>query len=719
MNEYDRLFEGEFFIIDSLNLNQIESKLYGFSIKDGKIIENDNFDNEILDGTGAYVQIQVNENEIGISQDFIGSYGLYLYKSKDYFAISNSFIKLVDYLKNNNKNITFNKGYADSFLFAGLCTFLYEKTLVNEIEVIPRNNKIIISKLNKTLEFIKIDYEEHSINIDSKKGIEILDKWYEKWVSIIRQIKKSTNRLNVDLSGGFDTRVVSALWLSSNIDLNKVNIHSNEGKVHVMEEDYRIASQIAKKFNFNLNHRPYPLNITPFEELNTPLDISFNIKLGFHKELYFRYERHKNTLYSITGSGGETIRGYPNKNYKDYVEDIINSIKKYDETIGDVSEKELNSSLDRLKNKFKLNEDSLDELPEHSYNEIRCRNHYGKSVVESYFYNTITLTPLLDPDLHKLKLNTDSCEDKHLLIALIYIRYCPDLLNFEFEGNRAIDKNSIDVAYSINKMYPKSVQYLPFISGPEISNETPEKINWNQFIKFDEANDFLKDVFKTRSFELEFKKYYPNNIYDEINKFLDKSNFYPLKYVYSALSVLKIIHDTGFSIPADSPNSTEWLYSFKKYDVQEKENKYMDDLLKYMTARIDIKNKGTSSNTINIFKSNDYNLRIYHENWFKDEFGEGIILESTKGILDLEFECVGDGELNLTIKSKDVRDKHKNRFPVYIHYTNFKINGETISLHPSLISHDNPHIFKKKVRDSEKINVHLEWMPFNELSEYK
>lgn len=718
MDEFDTLFGDEFFIIDSLNLNQIESKLYGFSLNDGEIIDNTNFNEHILDGSGAYVEVNVIGDEIIISQDFNGSYGLYLYESNNYFAISNSFIKLVEYLNKIEKTITFNKDYADSFLFAGLCTFSYGETLVNEIGVVPRNDEIILNKLDKTLKFSEIDYKEHSISIDSEEGIEILDKWFDKWVSIIRKIKKSTNRLRIDLSGGFDTRVMAALWLSSNIDLNKVHVRSNKGQVHVMEEDYRIASQIANKFNFNLNQEPFPLSVVPFKELNTPLNISFYTKLGFHKELYFRYARHKEKLYWFSGAGGETIRGYPNESYGEYIEDIINHIKKYDETIGNVSYNVLYSSLNRLKNKFKLDENSLDELPEYSYKEIRCRNHYGKSVVESYFFNTITLTPLIDPDLHKLKLSTDFCEDKHLLIALIYIRYCPRLLDFEFEGNRFIDKNTIDIAIEINKKYPKSIKYLPFISGPKTSEALPEKINWEQYVKFDEANDFLKDIFKSRSFELEFKKYYPNKIYDEIDKFLDNSNFYPLKHVYSAIAVLKIIFDTKFNIPIKAQNSTDWLNSFEKYSIQDKENKYFDDLLKYMTARLDIKNKGSSTNSLKLIKSNDYNLKIHHENWFKDEFGEGVIFESTKGILDLEVECINDGELNVTVKSKDVKDKNKRSFPIYIHVTDFKINGESIILDHSLISHDAPYIFKKKASNLEKINIHLEWMPFNEQSEY-
>ena len=85
---------------------------------------------ELAEGECYYVK--VDDTEIKLLQDFNGSYGLYLYKSNDYFAISNSFLKLVEYLKDKHP-ISFNKDYADAFLFTGLCSFAYGETLVNEI----------------------------------------------------------------------------------------------------------------------------------------------------------------------------------------------------------------------------------------------------------------------------------------------------------------------------------------------------------------------------------------------------------------------------------------------------------------------------------------------------------------------------------------------------------------------------------------------------------
>lgn len=81
------------------------------------------------------------------------------------------------------------------------------------------------------------------------------------------------------------------------------------------------------------------------------------------------------------------------------------------------------------------------------YNETRSRFHFGKSIIESYFSNMVTLTPLIDSNLRKLK-TYDNDSDAKLLIAIIFLRYCPQLLDFEFDGGRKIDLDTINYAKS-------------------------------------------------------------------------------------------------------------------------------------------------------------------------------------------------------------------------------------------------------------------------------
>lgn len=84
MSEFYDLYNDEFFIIDSNNLNSLESKLYGFSILDNKIVYDDddvNNDSNLL-GFGSYIHLKNFENKISIYQDLNGTWGLYLYIKK-------------------------------------------------------------------------------------------------------------------------------------------------------------------------------------------------------------------------------------------------------------------------------------------------------------------------------------------------------------------------------------------------------------------------------------------------------------------------------------------------------------------------------------------------------------------------------------------------------------------------------------------------------------
>lgn len=101
------------------------------------------------------------------------------------------------------------------------------------------------------------------------------------------------------------------------------------------------------------------------------------------------------------------------------------------------------------------------------------------------------------------------------------------------------------------------------------------------------------------------------------------------------------------------------------------------------------------------------------------ENGGGIIVESVANSIDLTFKCKNDGEISILLKGKDERDKNRKRFPIYIDYTNLKLNGENIITKNMLTWHDNPYEYKKKVVNEEEINIHVEWKPFDHQSIYE
>lgn len=127
MSEFNQLYDDEFFLITSDNLSDVNTKFYGYTIIDNNILYNiDDSDVEKLNGEGSYIFVLRKENEIHIYQDFIGCYGLYLYNQNGFFAISNSFYKLTEYLKNKVK-LNYDYDVANSFYLLQCVQLLIKK----------------------------------------------------------------------------------------------------------------------------------------------------------------------------------------------------------------------------------------------------------------------------------------------------------------------------------------------------------------------------------------------------------------------------------------------------------------------------------------------------------------------------------------------------------------------------------------------------------------
>lgn len=715
MSEFHDLFKEEFFIIDSDNLDSVEDKLYGFILNDGEVLRGTVIENFI--GEGTYVSVQSSGSKITLHQDFNGSYGLYVYNKDGNFTISNSFIHLVEHLKTKYR-LSLNEDYAKLLMSCGLCSMVFKETLVNEIECIPRNYIIRIDKSDKSLNYEKIDYKEHSINLDSENGLKILDKWFNKWIAIIRSLKSKTNNIQVDLSGGFDSRVIAVLWLCANIDLDKIFIRSINDDSHCHSEDFEIASKIAKEFNFPLNNNVISSKVNYFKNIKTILNMSFYTKLGFHNQLNYRFGKTEEPVYFISGIAGETIREsrlYGGKTPEELTDYLAGISKRRQPSFEESTKRIITRSLDNLSEEFGIEDRNSYGLTNLVYPEAKCRNHFGKLTVEEYFSNKIALAPALDPDLHKLKLTTSDCDDNYLLIALIILRYCPKLLEFEFEGGRNFNPETLEYASKINDILPFSPEKLEFITGPEtiVSNQE-ERSDFSWPI----VNDYLKGIFNSRKFEMEFRKYFSEKFYYRISKSIDTRDYFPLQEALPAFSVLKIIKDIEISNFNDS-GLDSWIDSFGMHnyerDIPLQSSKL---ILKYATARVDVKNYGNEDNSIEIFDVSDGDANLRSPKWFADSTGSGKFINSIKGSLKFKIKCINDGDLKIFLKSLDVKDANKKRFPIYIDYLNLLVNGKDCLESNVLVNHDKPFVFQKSVKDGEVVDVELNWLPFYHKSKY-
>lgn len=164
--------EKEFFLIDSNNLSEVKTKFYGYSIQRTGIYDEDNLTEEAvegLDGRGCYVYVEVKDGEITIKQDLNGCYGIYFFRKDDYFALSNSFFRLLDHVKFRYP-LTVNKDVCSHLCLEPLYSHTYSETAVNEISILDRT---AIFHINIEKNFIEIepDYNEHIIPLDSEGGI--------------------------------------------------------------------------------------------------------------------------------------------------------------------------------------------------------------------------------------------------------------------------------------------------------------------------------------------------------------------------------------------------------------------------------------------------------------------------------------------------------------------------------------------------------------------
>ena len=534
----------DFFIIDSNTVNGITEKIYGFAITKYGIIDNNNLNyknRKYIDGCGAYVHIYKSNNEIIITQDDLGSYGIYIYKNKNYFALSNSFFLLVSYLT-DSVDITFNRDYANHLILSTLCSVSYSQTMVNEISILDRYAIIHINTDNKSIYINYKSTESQLYSIENYDAIYLLDEWYNKWRYIIKNIYTKNKNLIIALSGGIDSRISFLLALKADIDLNNTMVRSIKDNLHTHVEDYNIAQKIAKFFNFNLNNEKCLDNDYIYYNTNDVFNICLYGKLFFHKQLYIKNIWYKRKRFLLSGNGGETIREYWNMPPHELTNYLSLKTKFYSKYTANELKKSLHKILeDTYKNISKklgtINDPC--EISMNTYLETRCRNHFGKSTVETLFSNTYTLSPLLDPILQKIQKNTKNCTDKNLLISLIFSRYCPELLNFPFEGGRTIDPKTIQYAQQINNRYPllktnnntKNNFLLPKTENRYYSFYNDKKTTL-------QIEAYIQSIFNSKLFSTYIQNIYNNDIYYIAKQYNKRIQFYPTQEILPLIAIV-------------------------------------------------------------------------------------------------------------------------------------------------------------------------------------
>lgn len=715
----------EFFIIDSERLDEVTSKIYGFCIVDGVITDDLNYLGDVEpDGTGAYVYIKRCDDQIIIKQDFVGCFGIYIYRDRDYFALSNSFVYLLDYVKTRRK-ITFNKAYADLFCVIDVCATTYSDTAINEISLIDRSAQIIINISDKSVSTDLADCKENTVDIDSEEGIRLLDTWYHKWTKIIKGLYDNGENIVVDLSGGFDSRVTFLLAVKSGIDLSKIKVNSTDDDLTTHSEDFEIASQIAGHFGFPLNNEGTVAKECDNYSYEDTLNISWYLKGLIHKQFYFKTNRMRRPQFLFSGVSGELIGGHFGslESEKFYLDRSVKLLQAYHVSSyynENAIKSMLQNGFQKIKEKYAEcgNRISSSELLTTAalYRETRNRNHYGKSIVENYFGNILSLPPLQDMGLSKIKAAFKGNVYEQLINAVIYDRYCPDLLEFKFEGNRSMSPKVLKMAKTINKTFPYLNPSDDGNSGLTVKLK-PKEMKQQEKISEDTLISKIKKAFLSDETKSTFLKYYNEDVYNYIADISCSRKFHPLQDAYAVLGICKVLNDISLNQTLMNQTSAQYIF-----EVADSESGYFciqNPLVNYYaTSRIDIKNIGSAENDVYIIELSDKKAEGRTPGFLCDEKGVGHILCSKAGRLSFTLKCVKSGVLSIVLRSLDIRDANGNRVAVWLDYNRFTCNGEVIFDETRSIWHDKFFKFTKNVEDGEIVEFEIEWTPFDIRKQY-
>ena len=722
--------EKEFFLIDSENLKQVRPKFYGYSIQSTGIYEEDNLTAEAidgLDGRGCYVYVEVKDDKITIKQDLNGSWGIYLFRHGDYFALSNSLFRLLDHIKFKYP-LTVNRDYCYHLLISVLVSHTYSETAVNEIQLIERNAVVHIDTKRKTLETEMINYKEHTLSLDSAEGIATLDRWVEFWGKIFRGVAQHTKFISTDLSGGFDSRISLLLLLHSGIDCNRLQINSIISKFHTYAEDYEIASNIATHFNLKLN-QPLPrktfLNYSLSDILTMDLYQQQTVKK--YPSVSLR-QKYLDKLYSVTGSAGETIRGNWlrfNQSPKEFIKSQEGKLSSYSlslsRELSHATRVIFEAAFRAIKDKYKIEDEDAHYLVQYLYQETRCRNHFGKNMAGNYLRNIIELSPALDPEVRTLKLETADCSDPKLLMALLFARYEPDLLMFPFDSKRFIASETIEHAKKINEHFPRPIMTNK-VGGGGYYNLLPRDNYVKQIISQGRNNkalppelprNFLEAAFDSQRTYGLFSTHFNDELYNIAANKYEVHTFDRFSFIYPFLGIVKVLTDVEIS------NRNKPLYQDMK--------NFLDDVAHEIPAEATIINKfrlylkskiliqalkKTTPDALRIISMNDRKAKVSKPPGTQKK-GLCYVIDSYNGSLEIVAEVIEAGQVILRLAGPFVPDKKEERklIPYWIDYTKLTVNDETIfdTLTPAWCGQPYKYIIDAKAQ--EKIKIQIDWQP--------
>ena len=128
-------------------------------------------------------------------------------------------------------------------------------------------------------------------------------------------------------------------------------------------------------------------------------------------------------------------------------------------------------------------------------------------------------------------------------------------------------------------------------------------------------------------------------------------------------------------------------------------------------SRVDIKNIGNESNSIRIYEKEiryEKSLNISNPEWYTDNTGKGTKIEFENNKMNIGFQCINNGDVNINLRGVDYRNSNNERLPIYLNIKKVILNNKVFLNHDQLICHDEPFVINRRSHNLERINLEIQ-----------
>lgn len=270
---------------------------------------------------GRYVKVSQQNTSYIFDNDFAGYEALYYYHDGRVWVVSNSFARVVDFLRLHNLPVTPNYAHLSAITsrsMPGQQLFTFATT-VREVQVAPPAYSLIVTPGHINLQRRAVAHTQQTTYEEALASY--LDTWISRFETLMLD---STADFTTELTGGVDSRANLALLIAAQSRLGNAGqqprLVSNTGGRY--KRDLKVAKSLASRYGLSLNDKR---TIRKHELSSKERYRNFReLSLGVYYPLYFPTEGPSPSNISISGGGGGIHRRiYENIHGSNDVNDFI------------------------------------------------------------------------------------------------------------------------------------------------------------------------------------------------------------------------------------------------------------------------------------------------------------------------------------------------------------------------------------------------------------